>query len=87
MLTVDVVFFWICYIWIPLKEDQTWRFLILASRMLTSPGAPVVSKATRAHPALAMALCRGCREACPDFHFTSIQAEMKRKKQILTLSD
>ena len=37
------------------------------------PGTPVVSKATRAHPKLVQVLCRGCRAACPDFKFTSIQ--------------
>ena len=39
----------------------------------SSPGAPVVSKATRAHPQLAMALTKGCRNSWPDFRFTSIQ--------------
>eukprot|EP00435_Cladocopium_sp_Y103_P008751 s2504_g2.t1 len=46
---------------------------------LGARGAPVVSKATRAHPALTLALCRGCREACPDFHFTSIQVNLNTK--------
>ncbi|CAL1136538.1 unnamed protein product, partial [Cladocopium goreaui] len=46
---------------------------------LGARGAPVVSKATRAHPALTLALCRGCRAACPDFHFTSIQVNLNTK--------
>ncbi|CAK8990967.1 unnamed protein product [Durusdinium trenchii] len=42
-------------------------------------GTPVISKATRAHPGLAEALCRGCRSANPEFHFTSIQVNLNTK--------
>eukprot|EP00434_Breviolum_minutum_P026765 symbB.v1.2.023657.t1/scaffold2181.1/size92752/1 len=42
-------------------------------------GAPVVSKATRAHPQLAMALTKGCRNSWPDFRFTSIQVNLNTK--------
>ena len=35
----------------------------------------MVSKATRAHPQLAMSLTKGCRNSWPDFRFTSIQVD------------
>ncbi|CAE7453236.1 unnamed protein product [Symbiodinium natans] len=48
------------------------------------PGTPVVSKATRAHPKLVQVLCRGCRAACPDFKFTSIQVNVNTKYKMHT---
>jgi len=47
-------------------------------------GTPAVSKATRAHPKLVQVLCRGCRAACPDFKFTSIQVNVNTKYRMHT---